>query len=84
MDQSIQDVANIEGMRPPDRSVLVRRCHFQHVLRLDTPAQEFVAEFSETFRKFSARQRAPSVCIDQVMQKLQAGIRSSQQGNRCQ
>jgi arylsulfatase len=44
---------------------------------LFAPAQKIVAEFLETFKEFPPRQKAPSFSIDQVLEKLQNGIRSN-------
>jgi arylsulfatase len=41
------------------------------------PAQQIVAEFLETFKEFPPRQKAPSFSLDQVLEKLQAGVRSN-------
>jgi arylsulfatase A-like enzyme len=38
------------------------------------PAQKYVGDFLATFREFPPRQKAASFSIDQVMEKLQAGI----------
>ncbi|MEO0436153.1 MAG: arylsulfatase [Pseudomonadota bacterium] len=39
---------------------------------LITPAQEYVGQFLETFKKYPPRQKAASFSLDQVMEKLQA------------
>ena len=41
------------------------------------PAQKYVGEFLDTFKEFPPRQKAASFTVDQVMEKLQAGIGSS-------
>ncbi|WP_315789851.1 arylsulfatase [Fischerella sp. JS2] len=41
------------------------------------PAQAIVAEFLETFKDYPPRQKAASFSIDQVMEKLEAGITST-------
>jgi arylsulfatase len=41
------------------------------------PAQKLVAEFLETFKEFPPRQKAPSFSLNQVLEKMQAGIRSN-------
>ena len=38
------------------------------------PAQAFVGEFLETFRDFPPRQRAASFTVDQVLEKMKAGL----------
>jgi arylsulfatase A-like enzyme len=41
------------------------------------PAQAIVGEFLATFRSFPPRQKAASFTVDQVMEKMQAGITSA-------
>jgi hypothetical protein len=41
------------------------------------PAQAFVGQFLMTFKDFPPRQKAASFSLDQVMQKLQEGIREN-------
>jgi arylsulfatase len=41
------------------------------------PAQTLVGEFLTTFKEFPPRQKASSFTIDQVLEKLTAGIKSS-------
>jgi len=41
------------------------------------PAQAYVARMLETFREFPPRQKPASFSVDQVMEKLQAGVTSS-------
>ena len=41
------------------------------------PTQEIVAKFLASFREFPPRQKAASFTVDQVMEKLQAGIKST-------
>jgi len=38
------------------------------------PAQQIVGEFLATFQEFPPRQKAASFTVDQVMEKLVAGI----------
>jgi len=47
-----------------------------HVFIL-APAQSIVAQFLATFKEFPPRQKAASFTIDQVMEKLEAGITSA-------
>ncbi|HYN16875.1 MAG TPA: arylsulfatase [Actinomycetes bacterium] len=47
-----------------------------HVFLL-VPAQQIVGAFLATFREFPPRQKAASFTVDQVMEKLQAGIGST-------
>jgi arylsulfatase len=41
------------------------------------PAQAYVGQFLMTFKDFPPRQKAASFSLDQVMQKLQEGIREN-------
>lgn len=41
------------------------------------PAQALVADFLQTFKEFPPRQKAPSFSVDQVLETLQADIRSN-------
>ena len=43
---------------------------------LAVPTQAIVAKFLATFREFPPRQKAPSFTVDQVMEKLTAGLGS--------
>ena len=43
---------------------------------LAVPTQAIVAKFLATFREFPPRQKAPSFTVDQVMEKLKAGLGS--------
>jgi arylsulfatase A-like enzyme len=43
---------------------------------LAVPAQAYVAQFLETFKAYPPRQKAASFSIDQVMEKLEAGLTS--------
>jgi arylsulfatase len=40
------------------------------------PAQTFVGQFLSTFKDYPPRQKASSFSIDQVLEKLQAGMPS--------
>ena len=41
------------------------------------PAQKIVGDFLQTFEEFPPRQKAASFSLDQVLEKLQDGVRSN-------
>ncbi|GAB4376396.1 MAG: arylsulfatase [Elainellaceae cyanobacterium] len=49
---------------------------FEHAF-LAVPAQAYVAQFLETFKDYPPRQKPASFSIDQVMEKLEAGLVSN-------
>jgi arylsulfatase len=65
---------------PFEYADITSNTYYDFMLRhefLFAPAQKIVAEFLETFKEFPPRQKAPSFSIDQVLEKLQAGVRSN-------
>jgi hypothetical protein len=54
--------------------------YYDSILRrefLFVPAQKIVGDFLETLKEFPPRQKAASVSLDQVLEKLQDGARSN-------
>jgi arylsulfatase len=52
-----------------------KRWRVEHLFLL-VPAQQYVAQFLNTFREFPPRQKPGSFSLDQVLQSLQEGGRN--------
>ena len=65
---------------PFEYADITSNTYFDSILRHEfmfAPAQELVSEFLQTFEEFPPRQKAASFGLDQVLEKLQAGVRSN-------
>ena len=65
---------------PFEYADITSNTYYDFILRHEfmfAPAQKIVAEFLETFKEFPPRQKAPSFSLDQVLEKLQNGVRSN-------
>ncbi|RUR77442.1 arylsulfatase [Chlorogloeopsis fritschii PCC 9212] len=65
---------------PYERADITSNTYYDWVLEhsfLAVPAQAYVAQFLDTFKDYPPRQKAASFTIDQVMEKLEAGLVST-------
>ncbi|MBF2008797.1 MAG: arylsulfatase [Chlorogloeopsis fritschii C42_A2020_084] len=65
---------------PYERADITSNTYYDWLLDhafLAVPAQAYVAQFLETFKDYPPRQKAASFSIDQVMEKLEAGLVST-------
>jgi arylsulfatase A-like enzyme len=65
---------------PFEYADITSNTYYDFILRHEfmfAPAQELVSEFLQTFAEFPPRQKAASFSLDQVLEKLQAGVRSN-------
>lgn len=65
---------------PYERADITSNTYYDWLLEhsfLGVPAQTYVGQFISTFKEYPPRQKAASFSIDQVMEKLQAGIPSA-------
>lgn len=64
---------------PYERAQITSNTYYDWLLDrayLLVPAQEYVAEFLATFQEYPPRQKAASFSLDQVMEKMKAGLGS--------